>query len=284
MQPLVSVIVATFRRPQRLWKALESVGNQTYSDVELIVVNDGGVPVGEMIDRYIASFRRPVKYIPLPQNRGLAAARNIGIMAAAGDILALLDDDDRFFPTHLERLVPALGEDPRRVLTYDDVLILIENGTEEDAEPHIIATCRFGRPYEQVVFDQNDYIVPSSMVLSRKAFEAAGRFDETIPICEDWEFLLRLRKLGNFHYVAGDIGIEYSFRARTLDNLSAQFDETRRKILDMLSATYGLPHLGPKTFLDVARDLGFAIVPTDRSLTTEQAMGVKQTRGGKRHT
>lgn len=259
--PLISVIIPTLRRPARLWEALKSVGTQTYPAVEAIVVNDGGLPVEEIIDRARRTLNRPVTYLSLPENGGLANARNQGIAAARGAWIALLDDDDRFMPTHLERLAAVLQAHPQTALAYDDVLIEIEVGDEQAAAPHIVATCRFGRPYERAIFDHDDFIPPSAMLFRRASAEAAGGFDTLIPMCEDWDFLFRLREQGAFEYVPGAVGVAYSLRVQAADNLGSTFDARRRQALDMLAARYGLEPLQPKTFLDVARDLGFAIIP-----------------------
>lgn len=259
-EPMVSVIIPTVRRPHRLWRALESVGMQTYPHVEAVVVNDGGVSVEEVVARYQARYGRPIQYVSLPFNRGLPAARNAGIAAATGDVLALLDDDDRYLPNHLAHLVMAIGQNADAVLAYDDVLIQIEDGTEDEPDPRILATCRFGRPYEKAIFDLEDYVITSAIVFRREDFEAVGKFDETIPSCEDWDLLLRLRDRGELHYEGGEIGVVYSQRLKAADHLGSRFDAGRRAALDLLSARYDLPPLVPKTFLDVAVDLG--CVPT----------------------
>lgn len=260
--PTISVIIPTQRRPARLWRALMSVTAQRYPAIETVVVNDGGVPVEQLVARYREECGRPVIYIALPERRGVGGARNAGIAVASGTLLALLDDDDRYLPEHLARLAEALADDPGAVVAYDEALIQVEAGGEEDAEPRVVATCRFGLAYDEQRFRHDDYIVPSTLLLRREAFERAGRFDETLPALEDWDLLLRLRAFGGFHFTAG-IGVEYSQRVQAGDNVSSVFDDRRRATLDTLSARYGLPYLEPKTFLDVAREMGFALQPTE---------------------
>ncbi len=260
--PLISVIIPTVRRPRRLREALRSVGEQTYPHVEVVVVNDGGPPDDGLAAEYESAFGRPIHTVRFATNRGLSAARNAGVANSSGTLIALLDDDDRFRPGHLAPLAQALAQDNTAMLAYDDVLIHLDDEGSEDGAVKTIATCRFGLPYDRRAFDHDDFIVPSSTLFRRADFMAIGGFDETMPVCEDWDFLLRLRDRGELRYVPGEIGVDYSLRAVASDNLGSQFDERRRAALDRLSARYGLPHLDPKTFLDVATGLGFPLIPT----------------------
>ena len=259
--PAIAVIIPTMQRPARLWAALQSVGEQSYPAVEAVVVNDGGAPVEAVVEHYRQQFQRPITYLALGTNGGLANARNQGIALTSAPWIAFLDDDDRFTPDHLARLAAVLAADPSAVLAYEDVLIEVESGTDQALVGQLVATCRFGRPYDRTTFDQDDFIPPSTMVLRRAGWAAAGGFDPVIPMCEDWDFLFRLRDYGRFAYVSGAIGAYYSLRVGGADNLGSTFDERRRRALDMLAARYGVAPLQPKTFLDVARDLGFVITP-----------------------
>ncbi len=258
--PLVTVIILTFNRPQRLRMALRSVALQSYPHCEVIVVNDAGVAVEDVIADVQTGADLPITLINLATNRGIAAARNEGIARASGEFIALLDDDDRYRPDHLANLVAALQNTPAGVLAYDDILIQIEGEPRPDGNIRVIGTCRFGRPYDEKVFDTDDFIAPSAQVIRRSALARSGVFDETIPICEDWDLLLRLRQHGEFVYVPGAVGVDYSFRATPDDQVSINFGPERYAALALLSTRYNLPPLVPKTFLDVARDLGFAII------------------------
>lgn len=258
----VSVIIPTFQRPQRLWQALESVGQQTYADVEAVIINNGGSSVEKMIKRYEQEYQRPVQYITLRRGQHLGVARNIGAAAAQGDLLALLDDDDRFCPTHLECLMRALAQRPGAVAAYDDALLMIEDGSSAEGTSQVVASGRFGVPYEKQRFERDDYIITSALVLRREVFSSCGGFDRSLSILEDWDLLLRLRDYGELLYVPGEIGIEYSVRLSAGDHMGAVFDQKRRDGLDRLSARYTLPPLIPKTFYDVARDFGCEFIPS----------------------
>jgi GT2 family glycosyltransferase len=258
---VVSVIIPTFQRPERLWSALESVAMQTYPAVEIVVVNNGGISVTNVVDRYKGSFPQPIQLITLPEPVPIAAARNRGIAAAHGELIALLDDDDRYRPMHLEQVINALQRTPEAALAYDDGLIMIEHTASVKDQPQIVATCRLGLPYEKERFEQDDHILVVSLVIRRAAFEAVGGFDETMAVCEDWDFLLKVRTQGTLLYVPGDIGSEYSMRILANDNISSTFDHQRYAALALLETRYHLPPLVPKTFYDVARDLGCEIIP-----------------------
>jgi hypothetical protein len=260
---VVSVIIPTFQRPERLWFALESVAMQTYPEIEIVVVNNGGISVKNVVDRYKEVFRQPIQLITLTEPVRIAAARNRGIAAAHGEFIALLDDDDRYRPIHLEQVIKALKQTPEAALAYDDGLIMIEHTASVNSEPQIVATCCLGLPYEKERFEQDDHILVPSIVIRRAAFGAVGGFDETMAVCEDWDLLLKVRTQGTLLYVPGEIGSEYSMRILANDNISSTFDSQRYAALALLETRYNLPPLVPKTFYEVARDLGCEVIPVD---------------------
>ncbi len=263
---LVSVIIPTFQRPERLCFALESVAMQTYPDIEIVVVNNGGISVENVIERYKKTFPQTVQLLTLTKPVLLGAARNRAISVAHGELIALLDDDDRYRSGHLEQVITGLKNAPEAVLAYDDALILIDHATNTSEEPQIVATCRLGLPYDAVRFEQDDHILPTSMVIRARAFKAVGGFDEKMEVCEDWDFLLKLRSQGTFLYVPGEIGSDYSMRILTNDNMSSTFDSNRYAALALLETRYNLLPLIPKTFYDVARDLGCEVIPSKNPL------------------
>lgn len=251
----ISIIIPTLRRPRRLWRALESVAAQAYPALDVVVVNDGGVPVEAVVERARSELGLAATYVALPENHGPAGAVNRGIAAATGTLIAPLGDDDRYLPGHLTRLAAALAVHPDAVLAYDEALIQLEDGGEDDPTSHVIATARLGQPYDAAHFDRSYDIITSALLLRRAAVEAVGGLDENLRVLEDWDLLLRLRAKGAFHFEPG-LGVEYSLRAPGGGNVSTAFDAQRRAALDTLSARYNLPPLEPKTFLDVARELG----------------------------
>jgi len=104
--PLVSVIVPTLNRPAMLRDALASIAAQTYSPIEIIVVNDAGGDVEGVVSRF--GLKQRIVYLKHAINKGLPAARNTGLKGASGDYIAYLDDDDVYYPDHIHTLVSFL--------------------------------------------------------------------------------------------------------------------------------------------------------------------------------
>ena len=104
--PLVSVIVPTYNRPDSLPEALDSIAKQTFRNIDVIVVNDGGCDVQNVIEA--ASENVTIQYICHHDNKGLPATRNTGIRKAQGKYITYLDDDDILYPAHIQTLVDFL--------------------------------------------------------------------------------------------------------------------------------------------------------------------------------
>ncbi len=182
-QPLISVILPTFDRPELLKRALASVALQTFRDFELIVVDDastdGRPPAGSAWD--IPS----ITLIQHEVNRGPAAARNSGITAAKGDWIAFLDSDDSWEP---EKLAAQAGffRSADRALANCTGFRLHRGG-------HVSEVCYNMAPGEfgtQILWGCR--ISPGScLMVHRQVFKTVGPFDETLRRLEDWDWLLR---------------------------------------------------------------------------------------------
>jgi len=191
--PLVSIIMPTCDRPERLARSVASVLAQTHERIELVVVNDAGCDVEEVVDRMDPTGR--VTYIRLAQKRGPAGARNLGLAVARGDYLGFLDDDDELDTHHVASLVAELerGEhevayaSTRRVVEEqrDGELITlgVENPCPTWAKQH--------HPDELLVHNPIPIMAP---LFSRGVYEAIGGFDDTLPVLEDWEFWIRMSR------------------------------------------------------------------------------------------
>ncbi len=115
--PLVSVVIPAYNQAQFLGQAIQSVLEQSYQNFEIIVVNDAST---DDTPQVVAQFNDSrLKYIAHPENRGLPAARNTGMRASQGEIIALLDSDDIFHPDKLQAHVNFLAEHPEIGVSYN---------------------------------------------------------------------------------------------------------------------------------------------------------------------
>ena len=182
-QPLVSVIVPTFNRAGWVVEAVQSVLDQTYEAIELIVVDDGSQ---DDTLEVLKGFG-PGLIVLQHSHAGVSAARNHGAAASRGELLAFLDSDDLWRVNKVAMQVELLQQQPLSRACYTDE-IWIRNGVR--VNPRLIH-----RKYDGWMFFQalpRCIISPSSIMMRRDLWEALGGFDERLPACEDYDLWLRL--------------------------------------------------------------------------------------------
>ena len=179
----VSVIIPTHNRTEYLPHALDSVYSQTCPVVEVIVVDDGSTDhtIGKLSPAY------PSVHFLRQENQGVSSARNLGIREASQPWIALLDSDDRWAPQKLQRQINHLSLNPslRAVHTEEK---WIRNGQQVNIPATLDKS--EDRLWERSL--EKCIICPSSVLLHQSVFEKIGNFDHSLPICEDYDFWLRL--------------------------------------------------------------------------------------------
>lgn len=191
VMPAVSVIVPTHDRPEFLRRALASISRQTYSPSEVIVVDDhSAAPVERIVTETLQEAPASARVIRHARNRGAAAARNTGIDAAEGTILAFLDDDDRWSPRTLERYVETFDGAP------EDVGLVTVGARMVDGAGHVI-----GRNKPRFDGDPLPSLARGALAGSfsrfavrENAVRAAGHLDERLPSWQDWDWQFRLAR------------------------------------------------------------------------------------------
>ena len=189
--PLVSLIVPTFNRPQLLARALASVAAQTWGDLEVIVVNDGGVDPGAILDPFQHTIGPggALTVVHHAKNCGLAAARNSGLRRARGRYVGFLDDDDRLLPHHLAALLPRLKLGARVV--HGDVRSVLEVPAHPLPCTKSLAV-HYQFDYDPATFPIENSFPVHSLLCERELLVESGGFDETLPVLEDWDLWLRV--------------------------------------------------------------------------------------------
>lgn len=188
--PRVSVILRTKDRPDLLGEALASLGAQTFQDFETVLVNDGGPVPGGLL---ASPPGRGLTVVVPPAPGGRTRALNAGLAAARGDWVAYLDDDDIFLPGHLAALDGARAGGARAAHTSVRKVRQVpgEDGTYRDAKVLVV----YDRPCDAQRLLFKNEVPLIGVAHARGLAEAAGGFDESFEIFEDWDFLLRLARV-----------------------------------------------------------------------------------------
>lgn len=188
--PMVSVVIATCNRAHLLRQAIESVLAQDYPNFEVIIVDDSSTDGTPEVIAEIEAEHDRVRSVRLPHNSGASAARNTGIRAARGPLIAFLDDDDTWLPGKLTAQVNALQAHPESALCYAKAL---------SGSPEGIATTRpyvgtdRGRSGDNFENQLRYHAIKTPTVIVRaEVLEEVGLFDEKLPTAEDTDLFLRI--------------------------------------------------------------------------------------------
>lgn len=222
--PLVSVIVRTKDRPFLLRDTLSSIVMQSYSNIEIVLVNDGDNDLSEIVEEYGKYI--PIQYIKLKEARGRTAAGNAGIKAAKGKYVNFLDDDDVFYYNHVQKLVNYMETTGQKV-AYSDCEIAHYKWVED--EFILKGEKEFFRGVEHDL-DQlyvTNYLPNMTVMFTKDLCDIVGYPDESLEIYEDWDLFLRLSMHSNSARVPG-VTAEY----RIFADHNYDFSKWRFKIYD----------------------------------------------------
>lgn len=177
MTPLVSVILPTYNRPQLLRRTLNCAAAQTFKDFELIVVNDAGEDVSDIVAQYPNT-----SYIQRLNNGGLSVARNTGMEQARGKYVTYWDDDDIWFPEHLAVLVEHLETLPHIKAAYTDCYRWYSEHWLANAIPR------------EGAHKRGNVCAIICLMHERECLDKVGYFDTSLREMEDWDFLFRMQQ------------------------------------------------------------------------------------------
>lgn len=233
---LVSVLIPLYNRAQYIRETITSVLEQDYPQIELIVIDDGSTDGGDVIVKELADqgllvlLRHPGNI-----NKGQSAALNLGLAAAKGEFIAILDSDDLYAPGKIAKQVEFLTAHPEIGLVYG-------NGQAIDAAGNFLYSINYDKYVEQS--DPNNilldcyFLLPQNSLVRSSVYARAGNFDERLRSGQDHDMLIRLSENTKIAHQSID-----SFRYRRHgDSISAQGTETRWRcglvILEKAAARY----------------------------------------------
>jgi len=185
MSPTISVIIPAYNAERTILQTIASVQQQTFSDFELIVINDGS---SDRTLELLNSVEEPRLKIFSYTNGGLPVARNRGISHATGEFITFLDADDLWTPDKLEAQLTALQQHPEAGVAYSWTHYMDEKGESF----HTSNTVFFEGNVSANLLMGNFLESGSNPLIRKQAIESVGEFDPTLASCEDWEYWLRL--------------------------------------------------------------------------------------------
>lgn len=190
-EPVVSVIITTYMGNYKLVRAVESILNQTYRNIELIIVDDNGVGTAKQIEtesvleKYIESGR--IKYIKHEKNLNGAVARNTGISNATGEYICFLDDDDIYHKSRIEKCINAVGIDPKKInAVYTGVIKIADGLLLEKFEPTIEGNFK-----ESILESHASLGSGSNIFIKKDIIKLLNGFDTSFKRYQDIEFMVR---------------------------------------------------------------------------------------------
>jgi len=212
-KPFISIIVPFYNRRYAIGRAIESIKNQEYKDFEIIAVDDGSTDGG---DKFIRKNYPEVYLIHFSENRGVGAARNVGIKAAQGEIVTFLDSDDEWKPDYLKEQVTSLVQGFSSDLSFTDVAIISNTGETNNTkfEPSILTA----NPIAALLVGFSFIFSVSCVAVRKNIFEKIGYFNEKLKSAEDRDFYIRILKAsGRFAHISKTLVLKYNL----LDGLTA---------------------------------------------------------------
>lgn len=198
-QVAVSIVLPAYNREKTIGAAIRSVLRQTYSDFELIVVDDGSQDGTVEAARAVQDSR--IRVLALEENRGAGGARNAGIQAARAPWVAFQDSDDEWLPEKLSRQMARLAEGGF-IAAYCGMAIVkaTPSGRTKLAYLPRPETLHVeGEIAASLV--RESFVSTQTLVARREEILAVGGFDESLPALEDWDLAMRLAQRGRFAFV-----------------------------------------------------------------------------------
>lgn len=217
--PLVAIVMRTYERPVLLARALASVCGQTFSDWELVIVNNGGDP--ESVERLVhisrsASPSVRITTVHLAERVGMEEASNRGLAATSSEFFAIHDDDDSWHPDFLSVTVDHMEQNPAASAIVTGVVRVHETFIDSRVWP--VRHEKFYLTQERLTFRGmigNNTFPPIAALFRRSLLQRVGEFDASLPVLGDWEFNLRALTAGPFVFVPERLA---NYHTRTPDS------------------------------------------------------------------
>jgi len=218
-RPLVSAIIPSFNRAELTLRAIHSVLNQSYQNIELLVINDGShedyLAVQQLLEEKNGIYLKT-------ENQGVSVARNLGVELSKGEYIAFLDSDDEWLADKIYKQVEVISENPK----YPIVQALERwnrNGKIITVPKHLSPAQ--GESFKKAV--DHCCIGPSSALIRRELFNEIGLFDPFLRICEDYDLWLRILDKYPVFCIQEELSIKYGGHSDQLSRSEVGIDRFR---------------------------------------------------------
>ena len=219
MNTKISIIVPIFNAQNYLDETIQTVLNQTYSNWELLLIDDGSTDESAKIcQQYLKEDARILYFYKV--NGGQASARNLGIKNSSGEWLAMLDSDDLWHPEKLNRQITAINENDKIEYCFTNTSAFKDSIQNEIENYDKYA---FGLFHNKTLFKivyQHNHIANSSVMIKKSLLQLTGVFDENRSLigCEDWDLMLRIFKQNSLTYGLKEKLLYYRLHAEGVHN------------------------------------------------------------------
>ena len=221
----ISVVIPSYNRKDFLKRSIDSAINQTKKPLEIIVVDDGSTDGTEAMIKSDYDF---VKFIK-QKNKGVSAARNIGIKVSIGEWICFLDSDDEWKKDKLEKQINAMKSNPGYKFFHSNE-IWIKNGIRiNQKKKHK----KYGGDIFEKCLDMCR-ISPSSVMIDKTVFDEVGNFNEDLVVCEDYELWLRICDKYRVFFIDEPLIIKYGGHQGQLSYSIESIENHRIKALEYL--------------------------------------------------
>ena len=221
----ISVVIPSYNRRDFIKRSIDSAINQTKKPLEIIVVDDGSTDGTEAMIKSDYDF---VKFIK-QKNKGVSAARNIGIEVSIGEWICFLDSDDEWKKDKLEKQINAMKSNPGYKFFHSNE-IWIKNGIRINQK-------KKHKKYGGDIFDKcldMCRISPSSVMIDKTIFDEVGNFNEDLAVCEDYELWLRICDKYRVFFIDEPLIIKYGGHQGQLSYSIESIENHRIKALEYL--------------------------------------------------
>ena len=216
--PVVSVLMPTYNRPKYFYNALASVLNQSYENIQVIVVNDGGEDVSDIVDSFYDSR---VVFINRKENRGKAHSLNEALEKTEGKYIAYLDDDDVFYPNHIETLVDVLENKTDCMAAYSDLYKAYCRVSQDGSREVLSKVVEVSRDFDRFFMLHFNHVLHVSLMHHRDLIARTGPYNENLNVLIDWDMTRRLSFFTDFYHVYEITG-QYYHPMGDCDRISVQ--------------------------------------------------------------